>query len=188
MINLSAVAIVQVEAEVALQYARQANNLARKIGERSGEAWSLLYLGHANILVADYGEARSAFRRVVGIRKKLAQENLVPEAVAGLVQVALLTDDLSAANRETEKILAHLKKGSTFEGSEEPLRIYLVCYQTLEKLKDPRSSLVLQEAAQLLEAQISNLHDEKARRMYVENVPWRRAIYEAWQVDQANSN
>ena len=46
--------LVREEAEAALQYAHQANNLARKIGERSGEAWSLLYMGYALLLVCDF--------------------------------------------------------------------------------------------------------------------------------------
>ncbi len=122
---------------------------------------------------------------MVSIREELAQPNLIPEALAGLIQVALEMDDLPVASREMEKILAHLEKGNTFEGSEEPLRIYLACYQVLEKQRDARSKIILRKAAQLLETQLSNLQDEEARRMYVENVPWRRAIQEAWQLAQA---
>ena len=95
--------------------------------------------------------------------------------------MALEINDLPAANRETEKILEQMEKGNTFEGTEEPLRIYFACYQALERQKDARSNTVLREAVQLLEAQLSNLKNEEARRMYVENVPWRRAIQEAWQ-------
>ena len=159
--------------------------MARKIGERSGEAWSLLYMGYALLLVRDFEKSRSAFHQAAQIREELAQPNLIPEAVAGLIQVALEMDDLPTASREAEKILTHLEKGSTFEGSEEPLRIYLACYQILEKQKDARSKTILREAAQLLETQLSNLQNEEARRMYVENVPWRRAIHKAWQIAQA---
>ena len=46
----------------------------------------------------------------------------------------------------------------------------------LEKIKDPRSSLVLQNAKSLMDAQVSKLNTEEARRMFIENVPWRRAL------------
>jgi hypothetical protein len=74
----------------------------------------------------------------------------------------------------------YLENGGTFEGVEEPLRIYLACYQALEKIRDPRSETVLQDAAKLLETQVSKLHDAKTRAMFIQNVPCRRAIQEAW--------
>ena len=46
------------------------------------------------------------------------------------------------------------------------------------KQKDPRATVVLQNAKQLLGAQVSKLRSDEARRMFVQNVPWRRAIYE----------
>jgi predicted ATPase len=184
--NLSSVAIIQSDAEPALNYARQANKLARAIRERSGEAWSLLYLGYAFLLRHNYEQSRSAFYRAIRV-SELAQPNLVPEVVAGLLQVALEVDDLPAVRHETEKIVTQMDMGETFEGSEEPLRIYLACYHGLEKLKDARSDIVLREAARLLDSKLSNLKNKEARRMYVENVPWRRAIQVAWKKAQARS-
>jgi hypothetical protein len=74
-----------------------------------------------------------------------------------------------------------LENGGNFEGVEEPLRIYCACYVALQKLKDPRSETILQEAVKLLEAQVSRLQDTEARQMFIQNVLCRRAIYEAWQ-------
>jgi tetratricopeptide (TPR) repeat protein len=184
--NLSSVAIIQSDAETALNYARQANKLAREIGERSGEAWSLLYLGYAFLLRHNYEQSRSAFYRAIRV-SELAQPNLIPEIVAGLLQVALEVDDLPAVRHETEKIIAQMDMGETLEGSEEPLRIFLACYLGLERLKDARSDAVLREAARLLDSQLSNLKNKEARRIYVENVPWRRAIQVAWKKMQVRS-
>ena len=181
--NLSSVAIIRKETEAALHYARQANNLACEIGERSCEAWSLLYMGYAFLLVRDYVKSQSSFQQAIRV-SELAQPNLIPEIEAGLIYVALELDDIPAAYHETEKILAHMENGNTFEGSEEPMRIYLACYQALEKQGDARSKVILREAAQLLESQLSNFKSEEARRMYVENVPWRTAIQEAWEQHQ----
>ena len=180
LINLSSVAISQTEVQAAVNYARQANELSKKIGERSGEAWSLLYLGHAYLLDQNYKRARDTFQESVTIREELGQKGLAFEPSAGLILVALEADDISTASRETEKILLHLENGGTFGGAEEPLWIYLACFQALQKIKDPRSASVLQDAAKLLETQVSKLHDAQAREMFIQNVPCRRAIQEAW--------
>jgi hypothetical protein len=48
----------------------------------------------------------------------------------------------------------------------------------LKKLKDPRASSILQTAKQILDGQVSMLKDGSSRTMYVQNVPWRKAIRE----------
>lgn len=188
LINLSAVAINQSEGQIAIKYAQHANALSQKIGERSGVAWSLLYLGYACMLDKNYEMARSFFQESVTIREELGQKSLAIEPAAGLIQVALEMDDLSTARSETDKILLHLAEGGSFEGTEEPLRIYLACYQALKKLRDPRSTTILHEAAKLLEAQVSRLPDIQARQVFVQNVPYRRDIQEAWKNLQRGSN
>ena len=104
--------------------------------------------------------------------------NLVMEAQAGLVETALREGDLSEAAKRAEVILAHLANNGTLDGTEEPLRIYLALIQALKELKDPRASSILQTAKQILDGQVSLLKDESSRRMYVQNVPWRKAIQE----------
>jgi tetratricopeptide (TPR) repeat protein len=188
LINLSAVAINQGEGQIAISHAKQANELSRKIGERSGEAWSLLYLGYANLLEKNYAVAKDFFQESVEIRGGLDQQGLAFEPAAGLIQVALETNDLVTASSETEKILQHLENGGSFEGTEEPLRIYLACYQALERLQDPRSPEVLHEAVKLLETQVSKLPNAEACRMFIQNVPYRRDIQDAWENLQRGMN
>jgi hypothetical protein len=59
---------------------------------------------------------------------------------------------------------------------EEPYRVFLSVINVFNETKDPRSQVVLQYAAQLLEAQVSKLHSEETRRKFVDNVSWRRRI------------
>jgi predicted ATPase/class 3 adenylate cyclase len=180
LINLSNVAGIQGDALAALQFAEQAVELARKTGERSGEAWGLLYLGHAFTLCRQYERARQAFETSLLIRRELNQPSLALEPMAGLVQLALEVDDAEFALKWTEEVLEYLSNGGTLEGTEEPLRIYLACFQTLEMQNDPRASAVLNKAVALLDAQASRFNDDESRRSYIENVPWRRAIRDAW--------
>lgn len=180
LINISAVAGVQGDAGTAVQSARQACDLARRTGDRAAEAWSLLYGGHAFLLLGKIEEARGAYEACLRIREELGQPGANMEPKAGLIEAALAVDDQDSARKWTEEILAHLSGGGTLDGTEEPLRIYFACYQALDRLKDLRSRTVLQQAGQLLETQVSKFADEAARRLYVESVPWRRAIQQAW--------
>ncbi|MFZ5911173.1 MAG: AAA family ATPase [Chloroflexota bacterium] len=185
LINLSAAAVVQGDAPESLRYARQAHELVLTIGERSAEGWALFCLGHAYLLCDDVVSARDMFQRSIAIREELEQPGPLIESVAGLAQAALAADDIPTAREYIETILTHLTSGGTLEGAEEPLRVHLVCYQVLMKAQDPRSGVVLRTAIQHLETQVSKLSGEKARRMYIDHIPWRRALWQAWQSTQA---
>ncbi len=101
------------------------------------------------------------------------------EAVAGLIETDLASNNLSRAMERVEEILAHLANDGTLEGTEEPLRIYFVCYRALENNRDPRASNILAKALELLDSQVSKLRDESARLNFVQNVPWRLALQKA---------
>ena len=180
LINLSANTGFTNEAQASLGYAEKALELSWRAGDRSGEAWSLLYRGYAFLLLPDLWRAQDAFEGAMLIRDELGQPGMKLEALAGLIQVFLEKDDVASALNETEKILAYLDAGGTLEGAEAPLRVYYACYITLEKKGDPRSQTVLRSAVQMLESQVSKLRSEDSRRQYVENVPWRHAIQRAW--------
>jgi tetratricopeptide (TPR) repeat protein len=180
LINLSANAGVTNEPQASLNYAEKALELSYKAGDRSGEAWSLLYMGYAYLLLFDLPRAADAFQRAMLIRDELGQPGMKVEALAGLIQTYLEKGDGSSALRETENILSYLEQGGTLEGAEAPLRIYYACFLTLKKTGDLRSQNVLRAAVQLLETQVSKLRSEASRRRYVENVPWRHALRQAW--------
>jgi len=179
LINLSAVAGIQADASNALKFAKQADELSRNIHDRSAEAWSMLYMGHAYLLMSECADAQKAYQKSIAIRNELGQPTLVPEALAGLVEAALCMNDIAAGSRETEKIMAYFESGGSLEGSDEPLRVYYACFQFLNQQKDPRAQHILQIANQMLEAQVSKIKDEQARQMFIENFPWRRALYNA---------
>ena len=179
LINLSAVAGLQNNSLQALNYAQQAETLSREIHDPSAECWSLHYMGHAYLLMKQYTHAQKAFDQALHGRSKLNQLALSMEPTAGLVETALATHDLETAAKEAEKILAYLDGGGKLDGVDEPLRVYYACYQYLIKQKDPRAQQVLQTANQILEAQVSKFKDEQARRLFIENFPWRRALHQA---------
>lgn len=177
LINLGAILGVMGDAQLSLQYTTEALELSRKIGDRSGEAWALFYMGYAALLREDFGLAEDVFHRSIAIRIEIGLPSLVMEATAGLVQLMIEKGEDFLAMRHAETILSYLGGGGTLEGAEEPLRIYLACYTALVKLKDARADQILLTSAQLLTSQVSRIQDEETRRRYVDNIPWRRAIW-----------
>jgi predicted ATPase/class 3 adenylate cyclase len=180
LMNLSGVAEAQQSPQDALRYALDAHALAKKTGDKQGQAWSYLYLGHAYSLIGQLQDAQTVFEQALNLRRELRQPALATEPMAGLIQVALRTNEISIVNRLMEELMVYLSEGGTLDGTEEPLRIYLACYAALERTNDPRAAQILETAMALLQAQVSKFNNEQSRRMYIENVPWRRAIEQSW--------
>jgi tetratricopeptide (TPR) repeat protein len=179
-INLSALTVITNESDAAREYTERALELCRQSGDRSGEAWALLYMGYAALLFGDIQKAEESFKQSIAIREELEQPSMRIESLAGLIQTLLRKADYIGTLREVDTIISYLLNGDKLEGAEEPLRVYYACYMALEKMKDPRSLTVLDEAVQLLEAQVSKLRDEESRQRYIQNVPWRFSIQQAW--------
>jgi class 3 adenylate cyclase/tetratricopeptide (TPR) repeat protein len=180
LINMSGVAGIIHDAEASLEYAQRALELARKTADLSSEAWAFLYMGYAYLLRQDLVRADETFRLSMQIREELGQPGMKTEPAAGLIQVLLLKAEHELALAETDKVFPLLQNGEALQGTEEPLRVYHACYLALEHAHDPRARTVLRSAAQLLETQVSKLGGDDAKRMFVENVPWRLAIRQAW--------
>jgi hypothetical protein len=81
-----------------------------------------------------------------------------------------------------EELITYLSDDPILDATEEPIRVYLACYEALDRMNDSRSFEILDKANQLLDKQISNLGDEQSRTAYIENVPWRRAIKHYWMI------
>jgi hypothetical protein len=161
----------------ALEWAGRALVLSVELGDRVGRAWSYFYLGYAQLLAGDFVEAERSFLESVEIRSQTSTPVMVAEARAGLLDVYLKTGSQPSARTELEWLIGYMEVGNAFEGAEEPLRIFWTMYRALREIKDPRATMVLQNAVRLLDAQVSKLRPGDARRIYVENVPWRRALY-----------
>jgi predicted ATPase len=179
LLNLSGNSAVRGKPELSQEYAQKALEICKRIHDRSGEAWALLYLAYVYLQQNKQSLAAEAFRQSILIREELGQSLLKTEPQAGLIQTFIAMDKPEMALMEAETIIPFLQNGNALQGTEEPLRVYYACYLALEKMKDPRSQVILQSAVQLLETQLSKLGDENSRRMYVENVPWRLAIRQA---------
>lgn len=178
LLNLSAVNEAQGNVEASEQYAAQAMTLSLEKGDRSGEAWSYYYLGNAFLGGGKLGEARSAFARALEMRAEQNQPSLAKEPLAGLIRVALADHDPGLAIQYANEVMEYLSNGGTLDGAEEPLRIYLACFNALKTKHDPRCDDILAVARDLLNAQASRISVVSSRRRFIDNVPWRREIME----------
>jgi predicted ATPase/class 3 adenylate cyclase len=187
LINLSAMLVAQGNYPDAHLNAIQALDLARKLGDRSAEAWALTYYGHTSLGAGNHPEAASAYQKALNIRRTLEQQSLAMEPLAGLAQTALEEGNSVTALSNVENILSHFTNGGNLDGTEEPLRVYLIVYLTLIANHDPRAGQILEDAHSLLEEHVSRIQDPSNKKMYVNNVPWRRQIEELWEQKQQDA-
>jgi predicted ATPase/class 3 adenylate cyclase len=177
-INLSAVAGYEGDAKLSITNGEQGLALARTLGDKIAEAWAQLYLGFAWHLQGDFDKAAEAFSESVKIREELNQPAYQIEPIAGLALTAFSQNRPDSAIAHVETILTYLSNGGTLEGAEEPLRIYLTCYQILHSMQDPRAAEVIRNGYGFLTNSLAKIEDENTRRMVVDNVTWRRAVNE----------
>src|SRR3977135_1943631 len=147
---------------------------------RGPEAAAHLPLGLALTALARYDEARVALARSRDLFELNKGHHLAMEPIAGLALNCLAQGDRVGAMAEVETVLAHLAGGGHLDGTEEPLRIRLSCYQVLHELADPRASDVLTEAHTQLQARAERIANKRARERFLADVPHHSAIMEAW--------
>lgn len=181
LINLSTYARRQGDNQSALAYAENGLSGARDTGDRSSEAWALLYLGHTLYELKNLEASAQAYQDGYSIRRSLNQPNLETETLAGLARVALANGDGSLAEKHIQSILTYLEQGGTLEGTDEPIRVYLTCYQVLQNTNNPRALPILETAYNLLQDRASKIDDEDMRLTFLEMVPYHREILLAWE-------
>jgi DNA-binding SARP family transcriptional activator/Flp pilus assembly protein TadD len=142
----------------ALEHARQALRIVEAIGEPVDTGYALTSLGHALAGLGRLDEADAAYRQALEVRRSLGQHNLAAESQAGLARVALAKGEIAEAQARADEILAYLQT-RTLDGTEEPLRVYLTCYQVLHAAHDPRGEAILPTAYSLLQERASKAGD-----------------------------
>jgi len=126
----------------------------------------------------------SGLKQALDLRLELDLANLAAESQAGLAGAFMTQGDLPAALEQVEAVLRHLETGS-LDGTEESLRIYLICFQVLQSVGDGRARQALEQAYAELQERAAKM-DATSRRMFLESVPHHWQIIEAWQAVQAS--
>lgn len=168
----------------ARDYAERALALNQQIGDRRSEGYSTNHLGLALTGLGDFVAAQTAFEEALAIRRKLEQIALTMDDLAGLARVALARSNRAGAYAQVQEILSWLAENSP-DGIEFPVLVYLTCYKVLSANgTDPemqaRARDVLETGYQLLQKRARQIQDEVIRRQFLEQVPFNRALLEAW--------
>jgi hypothetical protein len=131
--------------------------------------------------------ARATYELSRGLFEAIHLKAMAMEAVAGLARVALARGDAAQARTEVQTLLDYRASGGTFEGTEEPLRIALTCWQVMSAANDARASGLLADAHADLQAQVAHIADARLRHSLLCAVPHHRAIEQAWAAQAASA-
>jgi DNA-binding SARP family transcriptional activator/tetratricopeptide (TPR) repeat protein/type II secretory pathway predicted ATPase ExeA len=181
--SLGLLAYHQGHCALARDRCRQALAIAEKVGNHMIRATVLTNLGH---IMADLGlaeEADELYRQALAIRRTGGQPHLAMEILTGLARIALRQEDRRRAQALVEEVLTHLES-KTLDGTAEPMRIYLTCYQVLGAGQDRRAAGILETAYRLLQEQ-ANLLPEEVRGSFLGQVSVHQEIVAAYQELQA---
>ena len=161
--------------EAAREFSLQALRITRKLGSHLMEGNALTNLGHALTELEQLAEAEDAYQQATTVYRELGQMHMIMEPLAGLARISLTQENLVQAENHLHKIVVYLTQ-HTIEGTEEPLRVYLTCYEVLHVLRDPNAADYLQTAYEMLQEWALTIEDKQLRRSFLENVPAHRDI------------
>ena len=184
LVNLGWVASAQGEWELAREYSEMSVAKKREQGHLEAMAEGLLWLGNAWLGLNQPEKAAAAYHESLSVRQKLDQPHLVVWVKAGLARTAVLQGDLAVALDYVNEIVSYLADGGSLQDTWEPLRIYLTCHQVLKLAEDPRADEILETAFNQLQDQAARIPDPTYRSLFLKNIPWHRAIMEAWEIRQ----
>ncbi|MEJ2100013.1 MAG: hypothetical protein P8X68_08540, partial [Desulfobacterales bacterium] len=102
-----------------------------------------------------------------------------------LARAAVAQGNLAVAVEHANEIISYLAGGGSLQGTWEPLRIYLTCYQVLRLAGDPQAEKILETAFNLLKDQASRIPDQAYRSLFLENVSWHSEVMRAWEARKA---
>jgi predicted ATPase/class 3 adenylate cyclase len=173
------------EWEMTLKYAEDGIAKKREQEQVEAVAEGLIWMGHAWVGLDQPENALPVYQESLAIRRELDQPHLAMGVLAGLARANLARGDSDGAWDHVEEIIAYLEAGGNLQGTWEPLRIYLTCYQVLKKLENQRAGAFLEEAFSILQERAERIPDEDERRRYLEVVPWHRELVAEWKASRA---
>ncbi len=163
----------------ACQFSEQALSIARDIGDRRVEGYALTRLGHALLGLGRVQAAEEAYRKAVSLRRELGERGRLTESQAGLARTRLSRGDLAEARSLVDEIIRCLDT-TPVSDTDEPLRIYLTCYQVLRACGDPRARSILEQGHGLLQSHATAIENGDLRHSFLNQVAFHRQILEEY--------
>jgi hypothetical protein len=124
---------------------------------------------------------------VLELDRAFGYRHLAVETTADLARVSLAQADIERARTYVATIVDHLEEHGAAD-TEQPVLIYLTCYQVLRGQHDRRADDLLAAGYALLHSQAGQFEDVERRSMFLENLPSHRALRILWrdQHDQSS--
>ena len=134
-------------------------------------------LGYAYLGMGKLEEASTAFSQGVQHCRQQKFYSRAVENQAGLAKVFLEQNEINKALVQVEEILDYLQNGN-LDRTDEPVRIYMNCYEVLQAARDPRSTQILADAYAQMQ-KIATQLDENHRESFL-NIPINTAVLSLW--------
>jgi class 3 adenylate cyclase/tetratricopeptide (TPR) repeat protein len=176
LIELTEVAQAQGDSAAALAHVSDGLAIAREMPHRELEACLLVVQGDAESSLGRPIEALATYGRALELLRERELGGAALEAVAGLARTALALGDVDGAVAHVARIEVAIDVGR--EPNRAPGLLW-TCYTVLDAARSPRARDVLVRAHALL-TERAKLLEERDRVTFLGNVPWHRAIINAW--------
>jgi predicted ATPase/class 3 adenylate cyclase len=187
-INMAWVSSSMGEWEMAIKHGEEGIAKKREQAQVEAVAEGLIWMGHAWLGLDQPGKAIPAYQESLAIRRELDQPHLAMGVLAGLARAELARGEAGSAWSHVEEVIAYLDSGGNLRGTWEPIRIYLTCYQVLERVENQRAGAFLEDAFSILQERAERIPDEDERRRYLEVVPWHRELVAEWEARRTSDN
>jgi tetratricopeptide (TPR) repeat protein len=176
--GLGLVAYYQGENELARDCAQSALETARQTEQRRGQRFALGLLGHALEGLGQVAFAAVIFQQVLDLDQTIGHPRLVFETMANVARVALVQGDQDRAIGYVVTILDGLQDCSLTD-VEDPVQVYLTCYQVLKSGLDPRAEALLAAGHTVMTNRAIQCSPSR-RRLFLESIPANRTLQQLW--------
>jgi class 3 adenylate cyclase/tetratricopeptide (TPR) repeat protein len=180
LVHLSTLFHLFGEYDEARAHAEAALHLAQETEDHLVEGDAMTCLGDALWELGQHDAATAAYGQAHALLTELGEVDMALAPLACLARSALEQGDTAQAARDVEKILRELA-AIPFNGSEEFLRIHLVCWQVLYALHDGRARDVIAAAHRALRRRAAKIGDPEIRRVFLEDIRLHREIAQAYE-------
>lgn len=136
--------------------------------------------------LGDVTAALVAYQQTLAIDQALGYRHLAVETTADLARTALAQGNIAQASACVADILADLDNG-TLAGTEEPVLVYLTCFQVLRAAGEPRAESVLAAGYALLSERAAQFDDPRRKSLFIDNLPAHRTLVAEWRDHRARA-
>ena len=177
--NMAHTAFLQGDPEASLRWSEQAEAVGRQLHDPDLMASLLGTRGHAHAALGRHDAAADCYRQSLATYHRIGRPTMPPEPIAGLARLALARDSVVEAMHLITDVVRHFDAGGTVDGTEDPLWIYLTCYDVLRAAASSRAIDFLERGHVLL-MQRAGLLAAAERDSFLGQVPSHRAVVAAW--------